>query len=103
VNLLLINLIVILSLIFIKQILIKASKKTVKDERTQLVGMKASSATFIIFTITIAVSSFLLIFFGENGNVPSDYLYYLGVIMSYLTCLILILYIIFYVYFNKST
>ena len=101
-NIIFTNLIVILLLILIKQAIIKRSKKTVKDERTELVGLKASRTTFVIFTTTIGLSSFVLIFFGEHGMTPSFYLYSLGVIMSYLTCLILILFIILYIYFNKE-
>lgn len=102
-NLVFASLLVILSLIFIKKAILKKSKKTVKDERTELIGLKASRITFIIITDVLAISSFLLIYFGQHGRVPSSYIYYLGVIMSYLTCLVLILYIILYAYFNKSS
>lgn len=102
-NLVFTGLLVILCFVFIKKAIIKTSKKTVKDERTELVGLKASRATYLIFTTTLAVSSFILIFFGQYGRIPSNYIYYLGVILSYLTCLILVLYIILYAYFNKKS
>jgi len=97
------SLLITISLIIAKNVILKKSKKTVKDERTELVGMKASQATFLIFTITLAISSLILMFFGKNGAVPSTYIYYLGVITSYLTCLLLVIYIIMYAYFNKSS
>jgi len=102
-NLIFTALLFILLLITVKNVLVAGSKKTVKDERTDFVGLKASRATFVIFTTVLAFSSFILIFFGEHGSIPSSYLYYLGVIMSYLTCLILVLFIILYAYFNKNT
>jgi uncharacterized membrane protein len=102
-NLMFAGLLIVLSLIFLKRTIIKTKKLTVNDERTEFVGLKASRATFVIFTITIAISSFVFIFFGQYGRVPSNYLYYLGVIMSYLTSLIIIIYTILYVYFNKKS
>jgi uncharacterized membrane protein len=94
---------VILTLILVKKAYLKVSKKRVMDERVETVGFKASRATFLIFTTTIAISSFILIFFGLYGTVPSTYIYYLGLIMSYLTCLILIIYTILFAYFNKNS
>ena len=102
-NLIFTGLLVILCFIFIKKALIKTSNKTVTDERTAIVGLNASRATFLIFTTFLAISSFMLISFGQYGRTPSNYIYYLGVITSYLTSLILILYTILYAYFNKKS
>ncbi|MFC1625979.1 DUF2178 domain-containing protein [Patescibacteria group bacterium] len=102
-NLIFSGLILILSLIFIKKIITKTSGKTVADERTELVKLKASRAAFVTFTITIAISSFLLIFLSHNGHVTSNFIYHIGVITSYLASLLLILFIIFYAYFNNNS
>lgn len=102
-NLVFASFLIILSALLIKKAIIKTQKKTVSDERTELIGLKASRAVFLIFTTTLAASSFILIYFGQYGRVPSNYIYYLGVITSYLTCLILILYLILYAYFNQES
>jgi uncharacterized membrane protein len=102
-NLVFASLVLILSLVFIKKVITKTSKKTVSDERTELIKLKASRATFVTFAITLSLSSFMLIFLGKNGHLPSSFIYNLGVITSYLTSLLLVLFIIFYSYFNRQS
>lgn len=102
-NSLFVTLILLISLIIVKTIVIKAKKKTVKDERTQFIGSKAAQAAFVIYTTILALSSFFLVLFGQYGTVPAAYIYNLGIVISYLTCFNLILYIILYAYFNKES
>ena len=102
-NLIFSGLVVILSMIFIQKVISKNRRKTVADERTELIKLKASRAAFVTFTITIAISSFLLIFLSQNGSITSNFTYHVGVITSYLASLILVLFIIFYAYFNSNS
>lgn len=102
-NLIFAGLVLILSIFFISKVISKTRKNTVTDERTELVKLKASRATFVVFVITLALSSFVLIYFGQNGRIPSNFVYYLGVITSYLTSLLLLLFLIFYAYFNNKS
>ncbi|MFC1649898.1 DUF2178 domain-containing protein [Patescibacteria group bacterium] len=102
-NLVFSGLLVILCLIFVGKIIQKSRGKTVTDERAELVKLKASRAAFVIFTSTLAISSFMLIYFGQYGRAPADYIYYLGINLSYLTSLLLVLFLILYAYFNKQS
>ena len=103
VNLLFASLILLLTVILARKVMVKTRKKLVQDERSEWVGMQAGRATFILMTIVMAVSAIAMIWFGEHGAATFSYVYYLGVILSYLTCLSLTLYMILFAYFNKQS
>jgi uncharacterized membrane protein len=70
-------------------------RAVVEDERTEMVGLKAARATYVVFTITLAVTALMMIFFGKWGTVPATYLSSLGIFL-------ILLYSVFYRYFDRE-
>lgn len=73
----------------------------VNDEREIASSDKASRISFQILMPILMLSSFILIF--SSGNEEFYYNRALGVILSYVTCLGLIIYVLSYIYFDKKT
>ena len=66
-----------------------------EDERTYLISEKASRATLQIFGLAIAVvGASLIALKNEMANI--------GYVLEYLACILLVLYLIFYGYYNKK-
>ena len=71
------------------------------DERQVIVSEKAAQASFQILMPILLLTSVALTFSGGNENFY--YLKALGTVISYITCLGLIIYLLSYFYFNRKT
>lgn len=71
------------------------------DERQILISEKASRTSFTILMPLLLLSSLAL--FTASGQQQFHYLNALGIILSYITSLGVIIYLITYWYFNKQT
>jgi len=74
------------------------SKQEIVDERVEKIGDKAARASFLIFTSILAVVSVLLVVVKKEHV----YLQALGVLFSYMTSFMLVLYVLSYRYFEKE-
>jgi uncharacterized membrane protein len=77
----------------------RKTKGVLVDERLQTVGEKAARASYVITTITMAISSFILVFMGRTG---APYLTPLATILSYLTLFSMFIYSVAFSYFNHK-
>jgi uncharacterized membrane protein len=92
---------VIVGLIFLTLVK-RRVKAVVEDERSQLVGLKAARATYVVFAVVLMITSLMLVGFGRWGTVPATYLTAQGIILSYLTIFLILLYSVFYGYFEQD-
>lgn len=69
------------------------------DERTSLIAGKAAGMAFSVIVTSLAV--FSLLFLIGFSHIP--YLKSLGIIFSYLTCLMVGLYSLFYMLYDKQS
>jgi len=85
-------------LTFLKRI----TKQKVEDERTEQISLRAYKSTYLVLTSVLLISSILLITFGVKGRVEATYVTALGIILSYITIFIVLLYSLFFYYFSKK-
>lgn len=71
----------------------------VEDERIRQINQKASGITLQFITLSFAIGGIILVAMEDNYPKYTD----LGFFMSYASCAILVLYSIFYMYFNKES
>lgn len=86
---------------------VRFKTNVVVDEREQDIKEKAANTAYAIFTPTIGLGSFLLLFPSYSGlSVFSKgeflYLESLGIIFAYLTLFLITLYIISFYFLNKK-
>jgi uncharacterized membrane protein len=80
--------------------LVRIKTKISVDEREQTIREKATNITYAIFTPTIALGAFLVIFFANRKEYV--YLEALGMIFAYLTLFLITLYTISYYFLNRK-
>lgn len=86
--------------------LVRSKVKINIDEREKTIQEKAAQMTYMIFTPTIGIGSFLLLAFS-SGIIPTVngefyYLESLGMIFAYLTLFLIVIYSISYYFLNKK-
>lgn len=96
---------VITGMIFL--VFVRSQAKFTLDEREQTIREKAAQLTYAIFTPTIGIGAFLLLFPSYSGlSVFSRgefvYLESLGMVFAYLTLFLLVIYAISYFFLNKK-
>ncbi|RLI75517.1 hypothetical protein DRP05_14640 [Archaeoglobales archaeon] len=91
------NALLVIIAVFIGILLLRLckSKTVIEDERVYFVSEKASRMALQIFVIGIAITGAGLI---ASKNELKD----VGYILSYLTCILLVLYLISYGYYSKK-
>ncbi len=70
----------------------------VEDERIHLVSQKASWVTFKILVVIFAIGGAALL---SMRDIYPSYTY-LGFFMAYVSCAVLVLYSLFYMYYNRE-
>lgn len=75
-------------------------KDVLEDERQIALAEKAARTSFIVLIPVLGLTSIAL--FVGGGNENFYYIRALGIVLSYITCLGLIIYVISYWYFNKK-
>jgi uncharacterized membrane protein len=74
-------------------------KGVLVDERQLDVSEKAARTSFQVLMPVLGLASLTLII---GGSGPYYYVRALGIVLSYITCLGLIIYLLFYWYFNRK-
>lgn len=88
-----------LMMIFLSFLKLKV-KDALEDERQVALAEKAARTSFLVLMPVLGLTSLAL--FVGGGNENFYYVKALGIILSYITCLGLIIYVISYWYFNKK-
>ncbi len=88
-------------------LLARLRTKVMTDERELSIGEKAARMTYVIFTPTIGIASFLLLFPSKSGlSVFSKgewaYMESLGILFAYLSIFLIMIYAISFHFFNKK-
>jgi uncharacterized membrane protein len=75
-------------------------KEVVVDERVMIVSGRASRAAYVIVTMFLAIAGLFFIFSAKkNGDVYGESI---GVLLSYVTMLLIAVYSVSYHYYNKK-
>jgi len=76
----------------------RKTKAKLTDERVERVSEIAAKWTYVVFTSSMAVTSLLLIFINQRYA----FLESLGILFSYLTMFLLVLYTLFFHFFSRK-